>query len=1121
MALENNTQVNHTDKNTIKNWFKTGLKPTQAQFWATWDSYWHKSESLPISAINGLGNFLDAKSDINHGHNEYATNDATSLNKQNIISWQEALGIANLEFDDNAISITSDYSDFGVPVGAKIKAFNDAVYNEVNKKLNAPTENNTEEYVLLADGSTAAKADFGRVNAVNNKIPYEDGNGNVNVDLNDILKVGNTAVKPIVLSINDFTTRFHQGGFDTEGAGGTLTASTQSGFSFKAQKGVSNGNYVTFGGSFRDLGIFYTNGVLNHKILLPSEINNNITQYFPTRSGTFAMVEDVEEVAQFLKNGLGWSTKYKVTNPGKYRPTGENAVDLSIAYPNSTELMGASGKDSFASGSYTVAGGISATAMGFSSKAYTDGSVAIGYTNRVYSKYATVVGGHGNTIGFVEELTTPTLNLNTRASIFGGGSNKIIRGDFGTILGGGNNTIDMLSVYSPTNRCLYNTIVGGYTNNITDATTSTILGGVNNFVGRADKISISDSLIGGSNNTAQGSYTTVFGYKNTGVTQGETLFGMLATIQDTSLEPTTYYNSSRVLGIGIGTTNAQGVVSRKDGLNVYNSGLVLAPSVTNSLIDSNPKALVTKEWVDNKVTASEFLKITQGANSGYGTKYRAENPDLYTPIGNNALDLSYATSFNLDPLFKYGAGGNYSMNLGYINRINSTGLGTLVAGVQNTSSGQTNHIIGYRSTISEDRGTANKGKYSNGVFAGENQTIANSTYSVLIGGSYNKITGDAEPKTDVTYNKGNAILGGGLNEIFSPSTTNRPAFNSVIIGGESNKAQGYYNVVGGYGNHAVTITETLFGIYATIQDTALNGYDFIDSSRIFAIGVGEMVNDSIRRRDGLSVYRNGLVLAPSLTKGLIDSNPKSLVTNEWVTTKIGKYYNQTEVDAISTKIVGITTGSNALEKYRLDECSELLNQIKTNCGSPLVTPLEYIDGTYVKKSITGGKVIYEPTEYVNATNIIKQSVGKDTVNCIVEGVLFKVFFKEYPQVSVMVKSGLGISPSIVSGGTLCFEEVLTGVITEITFTDLTPPYSPTNLVFIGGILYGVKDKKSKIEVSDSDGLSIHGFEDAQNNINDTYFKLDLSSKNLVKGSTYNVSVIDTSGNRSAQASVIY
>lgn len=51
------------DKNTIRNWFLTGLKPTQAQFWATWDSFWHKDEKIPITAIDNIENILAEKAD--------------------------------------------------------------------------------------------------------------------------------------------------------------------------------------------------------------------------------------------------------------------------------------------------------------------------------------------------------------------------------------------------------------------------------------------------------------------------------------------------------------------------------------------------------------------------------------------------------------------------------------------------------------------------------------------------------------------------------------------------------------------------------------------------------------------------------------------------------------------------------------------------------------------------------------------------------------------------------------------------------------------------------------------------------------------------------------------------
>lgn len=162
MALDNTQISNYTDKTTIKNWFKTGLKPTQTQFWSTWDSFWHKSESLPISSITNLGNLLDGKAESNHTHSQYATNDAKSLTLANVTDWQKKLGVADLKFDDKAITITQDYADFGLQTGATINAFNNAIYSEVAKKLDVPTENATNEYVILGDGSTTPKGDLGK-----------------------------------------------------------------------------------------------------------------------------------------------------------------------------------------------------------------------------------------------------------------------------------------------------------------------------------------------------------------------------------------------------------------------------------------------------------------------------------------------------------------------------------------------------------------------------------------------------------------------------------------------------------------------------------------------------------------------------------------------------------------------------------------------------------------------------------------------------------------------------------------------------------------------------------------------------------------------------------------------
>ncbi|MET3028545.1 hypothetical protein ABXT06_17840 [Flavobacterium sp. UW10123] len=47
--------------NTIKSWFKTGLKPSQNQFWDTWDSFRHKNEKIPLQDIENLETTLNTK----------------------------------------------------------------------------------------------------------------------------------------------------------------------------------------------------------------------------------------------------------------------------------------------------------------------------------------------------------------------------------------------------------------------------------------------------------------------------------------------------------------------------------------------------------------------------------------------------------------------------------------------------------------------------------------------------------------------------------------------------------------------------------------------------------------------------------------------------------------------------------------------------------------------------------------------------------------------------------------------------------------------------------------------------------------------------------------------------
>lgn len=47
-----------TPISTLKRWLTNFKKPTQEQFWAWLDSYWHKSEKIPMDTIDGLENAI-------------------------------------------------------------------------------------------------------------------------------------------------------------------------------------------------------------------------------------------------------------------------------------------------------------------------------------------------------------------------------------------------------------------------------------------------------------------------------------------------------------------------------------------------------------------------------------------------------------------------------------------------------------------------------------------------------------------------------------------------------------------------------------------------------------------------------------------------------------------------------------------------------------------------------------------------------------------------------------------------------------------------------------------------------------------------------------------------------
>ena len=84
-----------TEKNILQNWFVTGAKPTQEQFWAWQESYWHKGENIPVEMVQGLGDILGNKADAEMLQHK-ANLDTSNLTDEYVLAWKKALGVGEL-----------------------------------------------------------------------------------------------------------------------------------------------------------------------------------------------------------------------------------------------------------------------------------------------------------------------------------------------------------------------------------------------------------------------------------------------------------------------------------------------------------------------------------------------------------------------------------------------------------------------------------------------------------------------------------------------------------------------------------------------------------------------------------------------------------------------------------------------------------------------------------------------------------------------------------------------------------------------------------------------------------------------------------------------------------------
>ncbi|MRJ09151.1 hypothetical protein EDL99_09810 [Ornithobacterium rhinotracheale] len=102
-----------TDLNTIKNWFKNGLKPTQEQFWAWLDSFWHKDDKIPAENIQGLNDMLsniDLSSKVeNTDFESYKQEQVEALNQK--VDKEEGKGLSANDFTEELKNKLENFSN--------------------------------------------------------------------------------------------------------------------------------------------------------------------------------------------------------------------------------------------------------------------------------------------------------------------------------------------------------------------------------------------------------------------------------------------------------------------------------------------------------------------------------------------------------------------------------------------------------------------------------------------------------------------------------------------------------------------------------------------------------------------------------------------------------------------------------------------------------------------------------------------------------------------------------------------------------------------------------------------------------------------------------------------------
>ena len=363
------------------------------------------------------------------------------------------------------------------------------------------------------------------------------------------------------------------------------------------------------------------------------------------------------------------------------------------------------------------------------------------------------------------------------------------------------------------------------------------------------------------------------------------------------------FNSSDFPGFDSGIT-------RRDGLNIYDDGLVVANENSIAVINAASshafaptpgRALVTKEWVESITgslggsTDTGSLLTTASVNLNEITFTKGDSSTFIITVDTGSAVTSVFETGSIEPSIQtvYGtntARASYSVVLGG-NANDTTGeYSNIVGGLTNVISGEKSGIsAGELNTIDSNfsfigAGLQNTGSGEYSVIGGgiENQTLGSGSFiggGGNLGGKYSGNTASGLVST---------IAGGGTNTASGDESTVGGGYNNqakglaaTIAGGSANTATGSYSTIAGGSTNIASGSYS--GILAGATNTARGQYSGILAGLSNSIQGGGIRSAIIGGRDNEILASGSVILGGSNNDITANGNFSSVIAGNQIT----------------------------------------------------------------------------------------------------------------------------------------------------------------------------------------------------------------------------------------------